>query len=83
MILPPISQIGHHQKVTNITMSPISLSPTSLSSTSPLGGVNPENSLCKNHKLIGRIRDFFAIKKSASISVDFQPSKVKPLLEFY
>ena len=27
MILPPTSQIGHHHKVTNITMSPTSLSP--------------------------------------------------------
>ena len=27
MILPPRSQIGHHHKVTNITMSPTSLSP--------------------------------------------------------
>ena len=25
MILPPTSQIGHHHKVTNITMSPASL----------------------------------------------------------
>ena len=27
MILPPTSQIRHHHKVTNITMSPTSLSP--------------------------------------------------------
>ena len=27
MILPPTSQIDHHHKVTNVTMSPISLSP--------------------------------------------------------
>ena len=27
MILPPTSQIGHHHKVTNVTMSPTSLSP--------------------------------------------------------
>ena len=27
MILSPTSQIGHHHKVTNITMSPTSLSP--------------------------------------------------------
>ena len=28
MILPPTSQISHHHKVTNITMSPTSLSPS-------------------------------------------------------
>ena len=28
MILPPTSEISHHQKVTNITMSPTSLSAT-------------------------------------------------------
>ena len=28
MIMPPTSQISHHHKVTNITMSPTSLSPT-------------------------------------------------------
>ena len=30
MILPPTSEISHHYKVTNITMSPTSLSPISL-----------------------------------------------------
>ena len=31
MILPPSSEISHHHKVTNITMSPTSLSPSNLS----------------------------------------------------
>ena len=33
MFLPPTSQIGHHHKVTNITISPTSLSPQGLSPT--------------------------------------------------
>ena len=28
MVLPPTSQLNHHNKVTNITMSPTSLSPS-------------------------------------------------------
>jgi len=33
MILPPTSEISHHHKVTNITMSPTSLSPSLLDRT--------------------------------------------------
>ena len=33
MILPPTSEISHHHKVTNITMSPTSLSPFSYGKT--------------------------------------------------
>ena len=36
MILPPTSEISHHHKVTNITMSPTSLSPKNAMPEKPL-----------------------------------------------
>ena len=40
MILPPTSEISHHHKVTNITMSPTSLSPSDVTNIAVAVGYN-------------------------------------------
>ena len=50
MILPPTSEISHHHKVTNITMSPTSLSPFCYIDSSLRVGVSTKSNWAKNVK---------------------------------